>query len=455
MSLIAANNPVAETAGSPTEMPTARAWYVAIALCVAHAVSTLDRYVIVLVNEPLKVALGLSDAQLGLLQGTGFAILYCSVAVPLGSVADAVSRRNLIMAGISIWSLATIACAFATSFGQLFAARVLVGFGEACLVPAGMSLLASYFSRAKLARGVSVFSLGIPIGQALAFLGGASILALGATQGFLSIPVFGEVAPWRVLFVVSGLGAIPALLLMLAVREPARATVDKGKTAAALAHMREGLRYLKAGFGRYVPFLAVGSAVACSGYAFVSWSASLLVRLHGASPAEAGALVGTAGLIAGPAGTIFGGILLERLQARRVAGAPLVHMAAAAVAALVALLAFLLAPGIGTAGLALGLFLGISTLMVVPLYVGIQLLTDPHKRGIVASFNMMIYTLFGLGFGPAAVGLVSDWLPEGDTSLGLAVLIVVGAMAAIAVPVTLRYRHAFDRAAANIAIGSG
>lgn len=451
MSLAAATDPARTLA----ETPTARAWYLAIALCVAHAISTLDRYVIVLVNEPLKVALALSDAQLGLLQGTGFAILYCSVAVPLGSVADAVNRRNLIIAGISIWSLATIACAFATSFGQLFAARILVGFGEACLVPAGMSLLAASFPSAKLARGVSVFSLGIPIGQALAFLGGATILAFGAAQGILSVPLFGEVAPWRFLFVVAGLGAIPAILLMLAVREPPRAAAAGETVAAAVAHMRDGLVYLAAGARRYAPFLIVGSAVACSGYAFVSWSASLLVRLHGASPAEAGALVGTAGLVAGPAGTIFGGILLERLQARGVAGAPLVHMAAAATAAVAAVIAFLFAPALGVAALALGLFLGISTLMVVPLYVGIQLLTDHHKRGIVASFNMMIYTLFGLGFGPAAVGFVSDRLPPGQASLGFAVLIVVSAMAAIAVPVALRYRHAFDLAAARIASQNG
>ena len=118
----------------------AYAWYVALLLATAHLVSFIDRYLMSLMMEPLKADLGVSDTQLGLLQGTGFVVLYTLVAVPLGLTADRVNRRNLIVAGILVWSLATAMCGLASSFGWLFAARIGVGFGEAALVPAAMSL---------------------------------------------------------------------------------------------------------------------------------------------------------------------------------------------------------------------------------------------------------------------------------------------------------------------------
>lgn len=128
-------------------------WYVAGVLCLAHMVAMVDRFVMVLVSEPVRATLHLTDTQLGLLQGTGFSLLYCAFAIPLGAIADATNRRNLIMFGLAVWSVATVMAATATSFESLFMARILVGMGEACLIPAGMSLLATYFAPDNLARG--------------------------------------------------------------------------------------------------------------------------------------------------------------------------------------------------------------------------------------------------------------------------------------------------------------
>ena len=88
------------------------------------------------------------------------------------------------------------------------------------------------------------------------------------------------------------------------------------------------------------------------------------------------------------------------------------------------------------------LFIFNSTLVLPSLYVGMQMLTPDRFRGVAASFNMMTYTLCGLGIGPTAVGLLSDSL-SGARGLGVAVVIVEAVMAAIIIPVALRSRRAF------------
>jgi MFS family permease len=424
-------------------------WYVALVLCLAHTVAIIDRFVMVLVSESVRTAMHLTDTQLGLLQGTGFAILYCGFAIPLGCIADATNRRNLILFGLAVWSLATIAAAFATSFTALFITRIFVGMGEACLIPAGMSLLAAYFAPANLARGTAIFGLGANFGYGFAFLGGGALLAMLLAAGGLQLPGLGLLSPWQGIFVFAGLTAAPVLVLLLFVREPPRGDEAGAGARGGLAGMLAGLLYLWRNLGAYAPFLAVASLISISGYAVTSWSVPLFVRLHGLAQADAGKLVGLIGLAAGPLGTIAGGVALDRLRARGVRGAPLLIMALCAIYTLATVTAFTFASSFTAAIIAFGLFMFGSTFGVASLYVGMQLLTPDRYRGAAASFNMMTYTLFGLGVGPAAVGLISDRLPPAPGALGQAVLIVELAIVALIVPVALLARHRFHRRMLN------
>jgi MFS family permease len=414
-------------------------WYVAGVLCLAHTVAIIDRFVMVLVAEPIRAAMHLSDLQLGLLQGTGFAILYCGFAVPLGAVADATNRRNLIMIGISLWSLATIAAAFVTSFEMLFATRFLVGMGEACLVPAGMSLLTAYFAPANLARGTAIFGMGANFGLGFAFLGGGALLATLIAAGGLTLPGGAHFAPWQGIFIAAGLAALPLLVLLLWLREPPR-----GKASGTrLTALREGFAFIRANLGGYLPFLVVGAMTAVTGYSVTSFSSSLFVRMHGLSPADTGKLIGLVGILAGPLGTFSGGYTLDRLRARGVAGAPLVVMGIGSVFALILAAGTAFAPSVPLATALFSLFVFESTFVLPSLYVGMQLLTPDRFRGIAASFNMMVYTLAGLGLGPPVVGAISDRLRFGDRSLGFGIAVVELAMVVVIVPVALVSRRAF------------
>ena len=108
--------------------------------------SYTDRQVLSLLVDPIRGELGISDTQISLLLGTAFAVIYGIAGIPLGYLADRSSRRNLIFAGVSVWSVGTIACGSVAHFAELFASRVVVGLGEAALSPAAISLISDYFS---------------------------------------------------------------------------------------------------------------------------------------------------------------------------------------------------------------------------------------------------------------------------------------------------------------------
>src|SRR6202140_3504503 len=112
------------------------AWAVVAILIATAVLSYTDRQVLSLLVDPVRRDLGISDTQISLLLGTAFAVVYGIAGIPLGYLADRISRRNLIFAGVCVWSLGTIACGFSHNFREIFSSRVVVGLGEAALSPA-------------------------------------------------------------------------------------------------------------------------------------------------------------------------------------------------------------------------------------------------------------------------------------------------------------------------------
>jgi MFS family permease len=169
-----------------------RGWYVAAVLTALYTLSFIDRQVLGLVLEPIRGHLGLTDTQVSLLAGSAFALFYVTLGLPLGRLADRANRRNLILAGVFLWSLMTAACGLASSFWQLFAARVGVGIGEAALSPAALSIISDYFPPEKRARPLAMYTLALAIGSGLAYLVGGSISAAIATMPHFRIPLIGH-----------------------------------------------------------------------------------------------------------------------------------------------------------------------------------------------------------------------------------------------------------------------
>jgi MFS family permease len=198
------------------------AWYVVGLLTLANISSFLDRQILALLVVPIKRDLHLSDTKVSLLMGLSFALFYTVFGIILSRLADSSNRRNIIIAGIAVWSLFTALCSGVKNYSQFFLARMGVGIGEATLSPSAYSIISDYFPKRKLGMALSVFSMGIFLGSGIALAIGSGIISSLPTEGKIIVPLFGEIYHWQKLFLLIGLPGIAISLLMLTIKEPVR-----------------------------------------------------------------------------------------------------------------------------------------------------------------------------------------------------------------------------------------
>lgn len=198
-------------------------WYVLSVLTLVYMVNFIDRQLITILAPYIKSDLQISDAQLGLLYGTTFALFYGLFGIPLARLADSWNRVNTISLSVAFWSMMTAVSGMASNFSQLGLARVGVGVGEAGSGPAAASLMADYFSTEQRATAFSLYATGIYIGGGLSLILGGGIVAWwqGSFDGATGAP-FG-LAGWQAAFILVGMpGLLLAALVYLTIPEPAR-----------------------------------------------------------------------------------------------------------------------------------------------------------------------------------------------------------------------------------------
>ena len=125
-----------------TSAPSIRyRWTVLVMLTLVYTFNFIDRQILVILQEPIKADLGLSDAQLGLLTGFSFALVYVTAGIPIAWLADRSNRRNIVAASLAFWSFMTAISGLVQNFSQLLAARLGVGVGEAGGSPPSHSMI--------------------------------------------------------------------------------------------------------------------------------------------------------------------------------------------------------------------------------------------------------------------------------------------------------------------------
>ncbi len=198
------------------------AHYVLGVLILVYIFNFIDRNILSILAEDIKADLGISDAQMGFLYGTVFAVFYAVFGIPLARFADVGTRRTLIAVGLSFWSAMTALSGMARSFGVLAACRIGVGIGEASASPAAYSMLSDYYPPKRRATAIATYAGGVYIGAGIGlFLGGLILDTWAASYPDLADAPFG-LRGWQVAFMLVG---IPGLLLAIWVRtlrEPIR-----------------------------------------------------------------------------------------------------------------------------------------------------------------------------------------------------------------------------------------
>ena len=204
--------------------------YVLGVLVLVYVFNFVDRQILSILNDEIKRDLGLGDAQMGFLYGTAFAVFYALFGIPLGRLADVWVRRSLIAASLAVWSAMTALSGLARGFGELAAARIGVGVGEAGASPAAFSLLSDYYPAARRATALSLYASGIYVGAGLGLMVGGQIVHRWDAAFAAGSAPFG-LHGWQVAFFAVGLPGLALALWVRSLREPSRGALDGGLRA--------------------------------------------------------------------------------------------------------------------------------------------------------------------------------------------------------------------------------
>ena len=218
--------------------------YVLGVLLVVYVFNFIDRQIISILAEEIKADLGISDADIGFLYGTAFAVFYAIFGIPLGKLADVWSRKSLISIGLGFWSLMTALSGTARSFATLATYRFGVGVGEASASPAAFSMLSDYFSPRVRATVLAIYSSGVYIGAGIGlYLGG--MIVDGWKEAFPdpALAPFG-LKGWQAAFMAVGVPGLLVAVWVWTLREPVRG-LSEGLVAEPEPHpVRETLQAL-------------------------------------------------------------------------------------------------------------------------------------------------------------------------------------------------------------------
>jgi predicted MFS family arabinose efflux permease len=377
---------------APDEISPAYANYVLAVLFFTYVINFIDRQVMSVFIGPIKEEFGVSDTEMGLLVGFAFALFYTFAGIPIARWADRGNRRTIIAIGLAVWSAMTVASGFARSFVQLALARVGVGVGEAAGSPPAHSLISDYFPPNRRATALGIYSWGVYVGSAIAYLGG----------GYLRANF-----DWRVAFYVLGApGLVFALVVRFTVREPVRGRSESGRSAAAPATFGETLRYLLS--CRSWVYLVVGcSFLSIIGYGVLMWGFEFFGRVHGMSPLDIGLWMALIVGLGGSMGAYAGGRAADLLGARDAAW----YMRMPAIVNLLGLplaVFFLLADASGAALMYFFPFYVLSNVYVPAMHAINQNLAKLRMRATAAAILLFIVNIVGAGAGPAIVGFLND-----------------------------------------------
>lgn len=358
----------------------------------------VDRQVIVSLFPHLKAEWGVSDVQLGALV-SAVSVTVAIGGIPVALFADRVSRVGSIVAMGTVWSLATISCMFTGTYGQLLAARSVVGLGEAGYGSVGAGLIASHFPAHMRGALMAGFFASASVGSVLGVMLGGIIAAHWG---------------WKAAFGVVGFPGLVIALLYFFVRDY-RTVQLTPKLDAATRSARGTVRHIVRVLTRSRTMLWIcvgGPAQVIVISAVWSWLPSYLNRVHGLSPQDAGVKAALV-VLCGALGAVVWGWLVDRAGRSR-PGGKLRMLALLCFATLVVLGFAFGAPMLGLALSAQAQFALIAaggflmTCTTGPVAAIVIDVTHPGVRSTGASVLSLFQNLFGLALGPVITGALSD-----------------------------------------------
>ena len=378
-------------------------------LVIVYTFNFIDRNILSILLQSIKTDLNLSDTSLGLLSGFAFAAFYATLGIPIAKYADRGNRRNLISISLAIWSLMTAISGLAQNFLHLLLARIGVGIGEAGCSPPAHSMISDYFPANKRSTALGIYSLGIPFG-----------IMFGLFAGGWIDEMFG----WRAAFFIVGVpGILIAILFRFTVKEPIRGQAEGKVASENQPTIYETISYLlrKKSF-RHLAFAA--SLAAFVGYGGINWLPSFFQRSYGMPCSDVGWYLGLILGLPGGLGIFLGGYLSDYFGSKDVRWSLWIAAIAMGVTAPLYYLVYM-SPTANTSLLWLIIPVALGNFYQAATFSQTQGVVELKMRSVAAAILLFIINIIGLGFGPSAVGIVSDILQSeyGKESLRYSLLI--------------------------------
>jgi len=296
---------------TPRPEPDVRAW-LALAIMVAVMLyATIDRQVFGLVAAEMSRSLQLSNTQLGLIQGLGFAAFTFIAAYPIAWLADRFDRRLVLAACICSWALGTAACGLVSGFTTLFVASAAVAAAEAGLAPIFLSMLPELFRGQTRVTATMIYYIAVSLSMASGlFLVGAMISGLDAMKPVLTS--LADLENWRWAFLAAAV-PFPIFVVMLMVLPTGRVASRQARSEAAAAPIGP---FLTSNLKSVTLVFAGMTCFALGVTGILAWTPVSLTRIFGLGAAHVGMVLGAVIAAASVVGVVAGNFILRHLQRR-------------------------------------------------------------------------------------------------------------------------------------------
>jgi predicted MFS family arabinose efflux permease len=385
-------------------------WALTLLFC-AGVLNLFDRQIVNILAQDIKVALKLTDTQLGLLTGTAFGLFYALLGIPLGRLADRVDRIKLMSVALVLWSGFTALCGAAGNFTQIFLTRMGVGVGEAGSQPASTALVSDLFPLKRRTSAMSILLAGAPVGGLLGLMVGGYV---GSQWG------------WRTAFVVAGIpGLIVSAVMALTLRDPRSGSP---KPPEGRASFRKTVKAL-ASNPRFLWLMAGLTCVSFFPYGSGAWLPPFFIRVHGMSTAQLGKYAGLAVGFGGAFGTLGCGLLCDLLRPR-VRNVELKMVAFALGLGCLCLSLTLFTPKLSVALLSMFGFDICAYAFLGPMVTLIQKEAQPDSRALAIALCVTVSNIVNLTLALPLVGLMSDALKAAHGPQSIRYALEIGALIA-------------------------
>ena len=380
-------------------------WIVVGLLWVVALLNYMDRQMLSTMREAMQIDIAEleSAVNFGRLMAI-FLWIYGCISPFAGAIADRISRKWLIIGSLAVWSGVTLAMGFCTTYNQIYVLRALMGISEALYIPAGLSLIADYFTGSSRSLAVGIHMTGLYLGQAVGGFGATIAAAFSWQQTFLC-------------FGIAGVAYAALLAIMLEDRrnEKSECGPDAAEPPAKEPVWKSfALIFSNISFWTILFFFAASSL---PGWSTKNWLPTLFAESLGIPMSQAGPLSTITIAVSSFFGVLIGGSLSDDWVRKNIRGR--IYTSAIGLAMMIPALVFI---GLGSglisaigAGVCFGVGYGMFDTNNMPILC--QFVSSRHRATAYGIMNMT-----GVFFGALITQVLGRWADNGNLGLGFALM---------------------------------